>query len=114
MKKIKTNELYRNLSGYLAGKGIELKDGSYANRIRQGCAILTDTVNFTQENLEKAKSQIDQKLDRMRRMIHEKTAPKTPPPPSAGNSRKKAKTAPRKAPPKKTVKTGAKASKSNG
>ena len=85
MKTIKQNELYKNLSRFLEGKGIELKDGSVTTRIRQGCSLLTDTINLAHNNLEKAKTRVDQKLDRMRQAIHEKTAPKRPgaPPPAA-------------------------------
>jgi hypothetical protein len=99
MKKLKKDDLYKNLNGFLKEKGVELTDGAYASRLRRGCAILTDTINFTQANLEKAKSRMDQKLDRMRQIIHEKTAPKTPPggkSPKARGGGKKAKAAPAK------------------
>ncbi len=82
MKKIKKDELYKNLGGFLAEKGVEFKDGPYTSRIRQGCSLLTDCINYTQSGIGKAKSKIDEKLGRMRQIIHEKTAPpsvKTPP-----------------------------------
>lgn len=85
MKEIKPDELFANLTSFLKGKGIELTGGSYSGRIRQGCDLLTDAVNLTQAGLAKAKAGIDEKLDRMRQLIHEKTAPK--PPPAAGTTK---------------------------
>jgi hypothetical protein len=83
MNKLKTGELYAHLSQFLQSKGIELKDGSYTERLQKGCTVLTDTINFAQVGLKKAKTGVDQKLDQMRQVIHEKTAPKTPPDASA-------------------------------
>jgi hypothetical protein len=83
MKKLKTGELYAHLSQFLQAKGIELKDGSYTERLQKGCTVLTDSINFAQGSLKKAKTGVDQKLDQMRQVIHEKTAPKTPPGASA-------------------------------
>ncbi len=79
MKTIQKDELFENLTGFLRSKGIDLKEGSYAHRIRQGCNLLADAVNLTQGGLAKAKAGIDDKLSRMRQVIHEKTAPKPPP-----------------------------------
>ena len=79
MKKLKTGELYAHLSQFLQAKGIELKDGSYTERLQKGCTVLTDSINFAQGSLKKAKTGVDQKLDQMRQVIHEKTAPKTSP-----------------------------------
>ncbi len=86
MKKLKTGELYAHLSQFLQAKGIELKDGSYTERLEKGCTLLTDSINFAQGSLKKAKTGVDQKLDQMRQVIHEKTAPRTPPgsPPTPG------------------------------
>jgi len=78
MKHIEKDELYQHLSGFLTKKGIEFKDGSYTQRIQQGCSILADLVNMGQEGLEKAKTTADQNVERLRQIIHEKTAPKTP------------------------------------
>jgi hypothetical protein len=80
MKKIKRNELFRSVSAFLAGKGIELKDGSLTGRIRQGCDLLTETVNLAQGGLAKAKAEVGAKVDQIRQVVHEKTAPKTPSP----------------------------------
>ncbi len=77
MSKINQDELFQHLSGFLKSKGIELQEGSYSTRIRKGCGLLTETINLTQETLGRAKSQVDAKLERMRQVIHEKTAPKT-------------------------------------
>lgn len=78
MKTIRKDELFENLTGFLRSKGIDLKEGSYAHRIRQGCNLLADAVNLAQGGLAKAKAGIDDKLSRMRQVIHEKTAPKPP------------------------------------
>lgn len=78
MKEIKSDELYVNLSAFLKGKGIELAEGSYSQRIRQGCALLADAVNLTQAGFARAKSEIDEKFNRMRQAIHQQTAPKKP------------------------------------
>jgi hypothetical protein len=82
MKQLRKNELYKQLSGFLKHKGVELTDGSYSSGLRQACTILSDTINFAQTNLEKAKDQMGGQLDRMREVIHKKTAPKPAPPPA--------------------------------
>jgi len=76
MKTIAKDELYRNLSGFLKAKGIELTDGSYVKRIRQGCGLLTDAINCTQKAAKRAKGKVDVKMDQLRQTIHEATAPK--------------------------------------
>lgn len=78
MKTIKKDELYASLSGFLKSKGIELTEGSYAQRINRACDLLTDAVNTTQEGVTKAKVKVDQKLGELRQSIHEATAPKPP------------------------------------
>ena len=78
MKTIKQNELFKSLSDFLKVKGIELKDGAYAQRIRRACNLLGDTVNATQRTARKAKDEVDKKLDQLRQSIHEATAPKPP------------------------------------
>lgn len=124
MKTIEKDELYNHLSQFLKNRGIEMKDGSYSQRIQQGCSLLTEAVNLTQQGMQKAKGQIDKRLDQMRQVIHEKTAPKpaaTAPPPTSSSSasagpagsasgnaapkaRARSKRAAGKARPKKTVK----------
>ncbi len=79
MKRINHNELYQHLSGFLKTKGVEFKEGSYPHGVRKGCQLLADAINLSQQGLEKAKTEIDKKLDQMRQVIHEKTAPKPPP-----------------------------------
>jgi hypothetical protein len=76
MKKIRSGELYGHLSSFLKSKGIEFKEGSYTQRVEQGCTILTDVINTSQKGIERAKVEVDRKLDQMRQTIHEKTAPK--------------------------------------
>jgi hypothetical protein len=79
MNPLEKDELYQNLSGFLKNKGIELKDGSYAQGIQKSCNLLSEAINLGQQGLDRAKTGIDKKLDQMRQVIHEKTAPKSPP-----------------------------------
>lgn len=76
MNTLKQNELYQHLGEFLKGKGIELKDGSFTGAIRQGCSLITDAINCAQRGLSQAKGQVNEKLDRLRAIVHEKTAPK--------------------------------------
>lgn len=79
MQTIKKDELFRNLGDFLKSKGIELNDGSYTTRIQQGCNLLADAINATQNTVKKTKTQVDQALDQLRETIHQRTAPKPPP-----------------------------------
>lgn len=76
MKTIKKDELYANLSGFLRDKGIVLEDGPYTQRLQKSCALLTDAINTAHTGLTEVRAQVDRKLDQMRQVIHEKTAPK--------------------------------------
>ena len=82
MKKINTGELFEHLGEFLSAKGIELKEGAYSKRIQQGCEVLTSFINVSQAGLERAKTETGRKLDQVRQVIHEKTAPKPPPAPA--------------------------------
>ncbi len=86
MKPINKDELFQNLSEFLKTRGIELKDGSYAQTIRASCSFLTDAINLGQEGLDRAKTQVDKQLDQMRQTIHEMTAPKPAPNPPTSAS----------------------------
>src|SRR5438094_5159516 len=77
MKKIEKDELYEHLRGFLKSKGIALDSGSYTQRIHQGCNLLADAINATQITVERAKAEVDKKLDQLRQSIHEATAPKS-------------------------------------
>ena len=77
MKPIEQNEIYEHFTQFLKNRGIELKQGSYSKGIQKSCSLLADAINLSQKGIEKAKTGIDQKLDQMRQVIHEKTAPKT-------------------------------------
>jgi hypothetical protein len=79
MKPIQKDELYEHVSGFLKGKGVELKKGSYTNGIQKGCNLLADAINLSQKGISRAKVEVDKKLDLMRQVIHEKTAPKSKP-----------------------------------
>ena len=100
MNSIRKDELYENISQFLKGKGIELKEGSYTKGIHAGCSLLADAINLSQTGLERAKvglektkDGLEKKLDQVRQVIHEKTAPKPPvtatPPPPAANGKPK-------------------------
>src|SRR5882724_10593951 len=78
MKPIDKDELYNHLSEFLKARGVQLKDGSCSQRVQQGCNLLADSINLTHAGMERAKVEIDQQLDRMRQVIHERTAPKPP------------------------------------
>jgi hypothetical protein len=78
MKPIQKHELYEHLGEFLKGKGIELKEGSYTKGIHAGCSLLADAINLSQAGLERAKAGLDKKLNEVRQVIHEKTAPKRP------------------------------------
>jgi hypothetical protein len=94
MKPIEKDELYEHISQFLKAKGIEMKEGSYPKGIQKGCSILADAINLSQKGIAQAKEQIDRNLDRMREVIHAKTAPRTAPKPGGspkakGPSKKK-------------------------
>lgn len=123
MSTIDEQEMFQNVTDFLKTKGIELKEGSYTRRIRQGCRLLTKAVNTTDKVMEKAKVEMDAGLDRVRQKIHEKTAPKPrpaaetsatppapePPPSQSAPAPEPAKAAPR--PPKAPPKSGSKAAR---
>ena len=77
MNKINKEEMFQNLKGFLKSKGIELQDGAYTQRIRNGCGILTDTVNLSQDAVGRAKAAVDKGLDQLRQAVHERTAPRS-------------------------------------
>ena len=79
--------MFGNLKSFLKSKGIEIQDGSYADGIRKGCEILTDTVNMSQRALGSAKDAVEKGLDQVRQTVHEKTAPKSKPAPTAAGTK---------------------------
>ena len=86
MKTLEKDELYQNVNGFLKGKGVELTPGSYSQTIQKGCALLSDAINAGAHGLARAKGEVDKKLDQLRQVIHDKTAPPgtfTAPPRSA-------------------------------
>jgi hypothetical protein len=78
MNKLKPEELYRNLSGFLKDKGIELSEGSYSHAVQKSCGVLTDIINLGSEGVSRAKTKLDTVLEQVRQTVHEKTAPKPP------------------------------------
>jgi hypothetical protein len=103
MKPINKDELFDNLHSFLKTKGVELREGSYKTGIQNACGFLAETVNLGQQGLERAKVEMDKRVDQMRQYIHEQTAPRSTPHPRA-----KAKPAspPRAANPKKSAPRG--------
>jgi len=98
MKQLKQHEIYENLSGFLQTRGIEFKDGSYAQAIQKSCSFLTDIINLGQRGLCKARTEVDKNLDRVRQTIHQATTPKsaakaTPKPPPLAKAAKSRSTA---------------------
>ena len=79
MKTVKKDELFSHLGDFLKSKGIELKQGSYTSRIKQGCNLLADAINATGETVSKTKVEMDRGLDKLRQTIHKSTAPQPPP-----------------------------------
>lgn len=77
MNQINKEEMFGNLRSFLKSKGIELQEGSYAEGIRKGCDILTDTVNLSQRGFDNAKNAVGKGLDNLRQTIHECTAPRS-------------------------------------
>lgn len=105
MKKLGKDDLYRHIDQFLKEKGIEIRDAAPLGRnLQKGCQVFTDAINNAQAALEKARNRMDGGIDKMRDIVHKKTAP-----------RKKAKKAAPKSTPKRkkkaaTKKTAAKAS----
>ena len=96
MNKIDGDELFRHFSDFLKVRGVELKDGGYAQQIQKGCGLLADTVNLSQETFERAKVEMDKQLDNMRQIIHQTTAPPSKPPQATGAKSARAKTKPKR------------------
>lgn len=80
MNKIDKDEVFRHLSDFWKSKGIELQEGSCTQGIKKGCELLAETVNLSQQALERARTEMEKHLEQMRQVIHEQTAPRTPPP----------------------------------
>ena len=78
MKPIQKDELYEHFGQFLKSRGIELTEGTYSKSIHAGCSLLADAINLSQAGIERAKAGLDKKLDQVRQVIHEKTAPKGP------------------------------------
>ena len=76
MKPINKDEIYEHLSSFLRNRGIELKEGAYSRGIQQTCNFLTDSINLSQEGVQRARVEFEKSLARMRQAIHERTAPK--------------------------------------
>lgn len=77
MKKLKKDDIFKHLDQFLKDRGIGVIDeGPLGNRLKTGCRILTDAINQTQSSLDRARDGMDEGLDKMRAIIHQKTAPR--------------------------------------
>ena len=111
MKPIAKDELYEHTSQFLKARGIQMKEGSYTKQIQKGFGLLTDAINLTQKGIERASANIDTKLDQVRQVIHEKTAPKPPANPRATEPSTPSRTSKRRPAPKALVRKKAAAQK---
>lgn len=102
MKKLGKDDLYQHIDQFLKEKGIEIRDSApFGNNLKKGCQALTDAINGAQAALEKAHNRMDGGIDKMRDMIHKKTAPrKKAKAPKSTPKRKKKSPASKKATPK--------------
>jgi hypothetical protein len=101
MKPIQKDELFEHVSQFLKGKGIELKAGSYSKGIHNGCSLLADAINLSQQGLSRAKVEVDKRFEQVRQVIHEKTAPKEK---ASAQASKPAEAPPKPQPPKRKAK----------
>lgn len=76
---INKDELFSNVREFLKTRGIELQEGSYSRTIEKGCQVLADTINLSQQAVDRARSEVEKTLERVRHSIHQKTAPRKPP-----------------------------------
>ena len=105
MKKINEGELFGHLSGFLKAKGIELKEGNYTKHIEQGCSLLSSAINVSQKGIKRAQAEAGKKIDELRHVIHEKTAPQPTPSPTAKKPNAKPRPASKKSPRRTTRKS---------
>jgi len=75
MKRIKKDEIFRNVTKFLKGRGVELTEGAYAARIQKGCSALTEMINLSRDGIERATTEVDKQLEHLRQAVHEATAP---------------------------------------
>ena len=95
MKKLGKDDLYQHIDQFLKEKGIEIQDAKpFGRSLQKGCQALTDTINSAQAALEKARNRMDGGIDKMRDIVHKKTAPrkKAKAPKSTPKRKKKAAT----------------------
>ncbi len=114
MSDIKKEEMFGNLKNFLKSKGIDVQEGSYAEGIRKGCEILTDTVNMSQRALGRTKDAVDQGLEKARQTVHEYTAPKNAKTSASASSQGQTKSAPKKKPTAKAKATASARGKKRG
>jgi DNA-binding transcriptional MerR regulator len=87
MKKLKPEDLFQHLNGFLKDKGVELAGSKRISQsLRRSCEKITQSINTANQAIRFAKKQVEAKLDQMRDAIHLKTTP-----PNTNNTPKKTK-----------------------
>lgn len=79
MNTINKDELFTNVREFLKTRGIELQEGSYSRTIQKGCQVLADTINLSQQAVDRARTEVQKTLEKVRHSIHQKTGPGKPP-----------------------------------
>lgn len=99
MKKLGKDDLYQHIDQFLKDKGIDIQDAKpFGRSLQKGCQALTDMINGAQAAVEKSRNRMDRGIDKMREIIHKKTAPrKKSEAPKSAPKRKKKSTATKKA-----------------
>lgn len=105
MKKLGKDDLYQHIDQFLKEKGIDIQDAKpFGRSLQKGCQALTETINNAQTALEKARNRMDSGIDKMRDIIHKKTAPRKKANASKSTQKRKKKaTTAKKATPKATA-----------
>ncbi len=73
---INKDELFTHVREFLKTRGIELQAGSYSRTIQKGCQVLADTINLSQQAVDRARTEVEKTLEKVRHSIHEKTSPR--------------------------------------
>lgn len=91
MKTLKKNELLGHVTNFLKTKGIVLEDGSASTKLKTGCETITGIINQGNRSLKNVQKEVTAGVDKVRQVIHEKTAPAPTPAPKAKKKTTKSK-----------------------
>jgi hypothetical protein len=115
MKRIKKDEIFKNVTKFLKGRGEELTEGAYSARIQKGCSALTEMINLSRDGIQRATTEVDKQLEHLRQAVHEATAPQPAEKPTGAKAAPKPGSRPSAtASAKPAAKTAAKASAKTG